>query len=138
MQANKIKQYITQEADGVTFSVDVSDRDITVAGVKVTAIGQFVSTVNEGDDDEAMYSDGDMYVLWDETGMTDEAINAVMGEFYSEDAFTEDLKLILAECGFSEFAVNDVCTSESGMQDEGRASYDAYCIADEVRAALAA
>jgi len=137
MQADKIKQYITEEADGVTFSIDVSDRDITVAGVKVTCIGQFVSTVNEGDDEEALYSDGDLYVLWDETGMTDDAIETVMSEFYSEDAFTAELKTILLECGFSEFAVEDVCTSESGMQDEGRASYDAFAIADEVRAALA-
>jgi hypothetical protein len=132
MQANKIKQYITQNDDGsVNFEINVSDRDITVAGVKVETIGMYVAA----DEDEG---DGDLYVAWDDEGLDEDAIEAAIDAFYSEDAFDAQLHMILEDCGFSKQAATSVRGSESGMQDEGRASYDAYCIAEEVRAALAA
>lgn len=157
MQANKIKQYITNvDAEGVNFAVDVSDKNITCANVKVLEIGMYVSTVNEADEgEEAFYGDGDLYVLWDMQGLqnnedartagmlllrnvhSDDDVTAVMGEFYWQHAFDEQLRSILADCGFSADACADVSTSEWGMQDEGRASYDAYAIADEVRKAVA-
>ena len=61
-------------------------------------------------------------------------ITETMGEFYWEHAFDEQLKQILLDAGFSTTAVADVCTSEWGMQDEGRASYDANAIAEEMLA----
>ena len=155
MQADKIKQYIKNYCEeGVNLEIDVSDRNIIVAGVKVLEIGQYVSLQNEGDEGNAMYCDGDLYVTWDIEGLennedartagmlllrnvhSDDDVTAVMGEFYWENAFGAQLQEILAEVGFSADAIADVCTSEWGMQDEGRASYDAYEIADEVRKAL--
>jgi hypothetical protein len=115
----------------------------------------YVSTVNEGDAEEAEYYDGDLYVNWDMTGLvnnedartagmlllrnvhSEDDVTKVMGEFYWEDAFGAELAHILVEAGFSAEAANSVTTSEWGMQDEGRASYDAYSIGDEVRKALA-
>ena len=156
MQANTIKQYIVNtDAEGVNFAVDVSDKNIMCAGIKVLEVGMYVSTVNEGDADEVYYCDGDLYVLWDMQGLqnneaartagmlllrnvhSDDDVTKVMGEFYWQNAFNAQLQTILADCGFSADAVADVTTSEWGMQDEGRASYDAYAIADEVRKALA-
>ena len=152
MQADKIKQYIVdKDEEGVTFNVNVSDKDIYCAGVKVLEIGMYVGTVN----DEGFYGDGDMYVTWDMEGLrndetartagmlllrnihSDDDVTAVMGQFYWEHMFDDDLRSILADCGFSADAVSAVHTSEWGMQDEGRASYDAYDIADEVRKAIA-
>jgi hypothetical protein len=146
---SKIKQYITQVEDGADFVVDVSDRDIVVSGVKVLAIGMYVSTVPARGD---MYCDGDLYVAWDmqncenngggDMGQLlmrgdEDEVGRIMGEFYWENAFTAQLRIILRDCGFSDAACNDVSTSEWGMQDEGRASYDAYMLAREVRAAIA-
>jgi hypothetical protein len=55
-----------------------------------------------------------------------------MGKFYWDGEFTETLQQILTDNGFSASAVADVCTSEWGMQDEGRASYDAYTLGEEL------
>ncbi len=156
MQANKIKQLIVNtDAEGVNIAVDVSERGIVCAGVKVLEVGMYVSTVNDGDAEDAFYSDGDLYVLWDMEGLqnnedartagmlllrnlhSEDDVTKVMGQFYWESAFTEQLQGILLEAGFSADACADVHTSEWGMQDEGRASYDAYSIAEEVRKALA-
>lgn len=153
MQADKIAQYIVnKDAEGVNFAVNVSDKNIMCAGVKVLEVGMYVSTVNDADEgEEAFYCDGDMYVLWDMAGLqnneaartagimllrnvhSDDDVTKVMGEFYWQHAFDAELAQILVDCGFSAEAANSVSTSEWGMQDEGRASYDAYEIADEIR-----
>ena len=55
-----------------------------------------------------------------------------MGQFYWEHCFDDTLRTILLDAGFSKSAVEDVCGSEWGMQDVGRASYDAYEVAEEM------
>ena len=52
--------------------------------------------------------------------------------FYYQNKFTKTLQNILQNCGFSKEACNDVCTSEYGMQDIGRASYDADKLTKEI------
>jgi len=137
--------------EGFTLAIAVDEE---CAGVKVTGITMFVGTVNDEDDDDSEgwgYECGDLAVNWSMEGLTNnedartmgtlllrdlhspDDITKVMGEFYWQDGFTERLKEILQECGFSANATDDVTTSEWGMQDEGRASYDAYLIADEAR-----
>ena len=61
-------------------------------------------------------------------------VTETMQEFYWEDAFADTLNNILLENGFSKQAVADVSGSEWGMQDAGRASYDAFEIAAEMLA----
>ena len=153
--AQKIAQFCTVEAEGINFSVDVSDKGYTVAGVKVLEVGMYASTQNDADEgEEAQYFDGDMYVSWSAEGLTNDEtaqtmgtlllrnlhseddVTAVMGEFYWEGAFTDELRSILVDCGFSAEAADCVSTSEWGMQDEERASYDANAIADEIREAV--
>ena len=153
--AQKIAQFCTVDTEGINFSVDVSDKGYTVAGAKVLEVGMYASTTNEAEEgDDASYFDGDMYVSWDMTGLqndetartagmlllrnvhSEDDVTRVMGEFYWESAFTDELRSILADCGFSTEAANSVHTSEWGMQDEGRASYDAFELADEVRAIM--
>jgi len=146
----KAKQYITQVDEGYELCITLENEQC--AGVNVESITMFISNVNEADDgDEASYFDGDLAVNYnidalqnDETAQTmgmlllrnihsDDEVTAVMGQFYWEGAFTERLNAILADCGFTSCNVH---TSEWGMQDEGRASYDAYDLADEVRSIM--
>jgi hypothetical protein len=64
-----------------------------------------------------------------------DAVGAVMRRFYSEGEFDSAVHDALCAAGFSSNAAG-IYGSEWGMQEEGRASYDAYSIADEVRAAM--
>ena len=142
------KQYITKDEDGYSLCININEQ---CGNYKVESISMFVSNVNEADDgDEACYYDGDLAVNYnidglqnDETAQTmgmlllrnlnsDDEVTTAMGHFYWDDAFTARLNEILAECGFA----NTAHTSEWGMQDEGRASYDAYDLADEVRSIM--
>jgi hypothetical protein len=144
----KTKQYITKDEDGYSLCININEQ---CGNYKVESISMFVSNVNEADDgDEACYYDGDLAVNYnidglqnDETAQTmgmlllrnlnsDDEVTTAMGHFYWDDAFTARLNEILAECGFA----NTAHTSEWGMQDEGRASYDAYELADEIRSIM--
>jgi hypothetical protein len=101
-----------------------------------------------------MYADaecsGDLAVNWEEEDDSNYVHNSsmlmrdiddsnnnteTMGQFYWEHAFDDTLHTILQQHGFSKAAAEDVCTSEWGMQDVGRASYDAYDIAEQMLAA---
>jgi hypothetical protein len=134
-----IKNVTTLENDySVHLDIDLTDKNYTVNGHTVESV--------------TMYADtdciGDLAVNWkcedaDSTGYTESAMlmrnnsatdNATqtMQEFYWEHAFDDTLAVILADAGFSAAAVADVCTSEWGMQDTGRASYDANAIAEEM------
>jgi hypothetical protein len=146
---DKIGQYVTEDSEGYTFSIDVSGRNFKVGGALVESISMFVAKEEED-------CSGDMAVGWCVDGLqndptadtmgtlllrnfhSNDEVTAVMSEFYWKQAFNNELHGVLMECGFSEAAVKAVGTSEWGMQDEGRASYDAYDVADEVRAAMAA
>jgi hypothetical protein len=137
------KQYITETDEG--YDLYIALDNVMCAGVTVESISMFIAK----DADEG---DGDLAVTWsmeglrnDETARTagmlllrnihsDDDVTRVMGDFYWEGMFTDDLRYILAEKGFT--TANCVHTSEWGMQDEGRAGYDAYELADEVRSIM--
>jgi hypothetical protein len=140
-------QYITEAEGGYELCITLDNEQC--AGVNVESITMFISNVNDAEDgDEACYYDGDLAVNYnidtlqnDETAQTmgtllvrnihsEDEVTAVMGQFYWEGAFTQRLNAILVEHGFT---ANTVHTSEWGMQDEGRASYDACELADEIR-----
>ena len=136
-----IKQYITKVDEGYELEIALNEK---CGDYDVTGIFMFV---NE-DADEGC---GDLAVSYDisnlqndETAQTmgtlllrnihsDDEVTTAMGHFYWDGAFTERLNEILAECGF---ANSNVSTSEWGMQDEGRASYDAFDLADEIRSIM--
>lgn len=131
--------------DGINFSIAVNEIH---CGVLVESIDMFVGIEDDGD---GYFGDGDLAVCWNMEGLTndesaqtmgslllrnlhsDDDVTRVMGEFYWENGFTERLRELLVAHGFSAEAASNVFTSEWGMQDEGRASYDANAIADEVR-----
>ena len=121
--------------------INLADKNLFVNNCKVDSITMCV-TVDDGE----IYA-GDLAVNWqaeDDSNYTHKTQlimrdvhdtnnnTATMGEFYWEHAFDDTLHSILLENGFSAKAVEDVSGSEWGMQDVGRASYDAYFIADEM------
>ena len=132
------KQYITEDEDGYSLCINVNEQ---CGNYTVESINFFVAK-------DADYGTSDLAVCYDistlqndETAQTmgtlllrnlhsDDEVTTAMGHFYWEGAFTQRLNAILAERGFT---ANTVHTSEWGMQDEGRASYDAYELADEIR-----
>ena len=143
-----LTQYITREEEGYMLHIDTTG--VKCGDVNVESVSMFVS--NEADED-GWYCDGDLAVNWSMEGMqNDESartagmlllrnmhsaddVTKAMSRFYWEHAFDEKLRDILQAAGFSAEAA-DVSTSEWGMQDEGRASYDAGGVADEVRVAM--
>ena len=135
----------TQDADGISVNIAVNEQ---FNGLLIESISMFVGTTDDGD---GYFGDGDLAVNYSIEGLTNNAdadtmgsllmrnihsedeVTAAMGMFYWDSAYTARLREILIAHGFSADAANGVSGSEWGMQDEGRASYDAYSIADEVR-----
>ena len=135
----KIKTVTTIENDSVQLHIDLADKNYSVNGHAVESITMYADADCYGDlavNWKYEESDNDGYVestmLLMRNNNSDDNVTETMGQFYWESAFDEELASILADAGFSREAVADVCTSEWGMQDEGRASYDANCIAEEM------
>lgn len=97
--------------------------------VFVESITMYVSTINEGDEDDDFYCDGDMGINYDESTWD----NSVDGLIYTDRLFLEQVREYLIAQGFNASDVNDIEYSEQGMQDYGRVSCDAYAFADSVR-----
>ena len=132
------KQYITEDEDGYNLCINVNEQ---CGNYTVESIDMFIAKdADEGSGDLAVSYDIST-LQNDETAQTmgmlllrnidsDDEVTKAMGHFYWDDAFTARLNEILAQHGFT---ANTAHTSEWGMQDEGRASYDAYELADEIR-----
>ena len=138
-----------EDAEGVTLEIAVNKA--YNEQVVVESVTMYV-TLQEQD---GYFYDSDLAVNYntdklqnDETAQTmgtmllrnlnsNDEVTQVMSEFYWEHSYDGELAEILLNAGFSASAVAEVTGSEWGMQDEGRASYDANSIADEVRAHIA-
>jgi hypothetical protein len=138
----KIKTVTTFEnADNsVQLEICLAAKNYVVNGRKVESITLYAEADCYGDlavnweaEEDSNYVHNTSMLMRDTNDSTNNT--ATMGEFYWEHAFDNTLHSILSEYGFSAQAVADVCTSEWGMQDVGRASYDANCIAEEMLAA---
>ena len=144
MTNTNIAKYITRDDEGFYLNIALDEE---FAGVKVTSVHMYIA--KEAEDD--CYFDGDLAVAWAVDGLentgggdmgslimrgSNDEVGEVMGEFYWNHSFDERLQEILLESGFSAEAATDVNGSEWGMQDEGRASYDAGTLANEVRSIM--
>ena len=137
-----VKQYITETEDGYELCINVNEQ---CGAYTVESIDMYIAK----DADE---SSSDLAVSYDISGLqndetaqtmgmlllrnlhSDDEVTVAMGHFYWDGAFTARLQEIIANAGFA--SASDITTSEWGMQDEGRASYDAYDLADEIRAIM--
>jgi len=135
----KIKTVTNFNADenSVQLHIDLADKNYTVNAHAVESVTLYADAdcygdlaVNWEEEDDSDYVHNSSMLMRDNS---DENNNTeTMQQFYWEDAFSTQLAHILSDAGFSREAVADVCTSEWGMQDVGRASYDANCIAEEM------
>ena len=140
----KIKAVTTHNAadNSVVLEINLADKNYTVNEHAVESVTLYADADCYGDlavnwayedADNAGYTESTM-LLMRNNNATDN-VTETMQELYWENCFATELEAILLAAGFSTEAVADVCTSEWGMQDEGRASYDANCIAEEMLAA---
>ena len=136
------KQYITETEDGYNLCINVNEQ---CGNYTVESIDMFVAKDDEDCSSDLAVSYDISTLQNDETAQTmgmlllrnmhsDDEVTTAMGHFYWDGAFTERLREIIANAGFA--SASDITTSEWGMQDEGRASYDAYDLADEIRSIM--
>lgn len=138
--ATKIKTVTTLEDGSVQLDIDCTKLyNYSVNGHVVESVTMYADADCIGDlavnwkyedADNAGYVESTM-LLMRNTNSNDD-VTETMGQFYWEHAFDTQLANILSDAGFSREACDSVCTSEWGMQDEGRASYDANAIAEEM------
>ena len=149
MLNTNIVKITAEDAEGVTLEIAVNKA--YNEQVVVESVTMYVTLQEE----DGYFYDSDLAVNYsidklqnDETAQTmgtmllrnlnsNDEVTQVMSEFYWERSYNDELAEILLNAGFSASAVAEVTGSEWGMQDEGRASYDANSIADEVRAHIA-
>ena len=143
-QANNtlIKNVVTQISDEeYELYINVADKNYKVNDRLVDSITMYITVdggevsygdlaVNWQEEDDSNYTHNTQLIMRDINDSNNNT--ATMGQFYWEHEFDDTLHSILLENGFSASAVEDVSGSEWGMQDVGRASYDAYFIADEM------
>jgi len=121
-----MRNLINFDIDG-GFTLDINVNKVyVIAGVEVQ-----VDAISMYFDED--YEGYELTVNWQLTG-NEELDIEIMNAFYTDDAFEERIVQLLIANGVSADAANDVCTSESGMQEEGRASYDAGWLAVEAAA----
>ena len=136
-----IKNVTTYNAaeNSVQLEINLQGKNYTVNGHVVESVTMYADTDCIGDlavnwqcdeNDSAGYEESTV-LLMRNNNATDNTTET-MQEFYWEHAFDDTLAQILVDAGFSKAAAADVGTSEWGMQDEGRASYDAMEIAEEM------
>jgi hypothetical protein len=139
----KIKTVTNFNADenSVQLYIDLANSNYSVNGHVVESITMYADTDCMGDlavnwkyeeSDNAGYEESKVLIM--RNNSSEDNVTQTMQQFYWDDCFSTQLAHILAEAGFSEKAIADVRTSEWGMQDEGRASYDANAIAEEMLA----
>ena len=140
-QANNtlIKNVTTFDSNtnSVQLHIDLAKHNLTINNSKIESITMYADAdcagdlaVNWQEEDDSNYTHNTQLIMRDVNDSNNNT--ATMSEFYWEHAFEDTLHSILLANGFSAKAVEDVSGSEWGMQDVGRASYDAYCIADEM------
>ena len=138
----KVKAVTTLESanNSVTLEINLAQHNLQVNGRTVQSITMYADAdcygdlaVNWEEEDDSNYVHNSGMLMRD---IHDSNNNTeTMGQFYWEHCFDDTLHSILQQHGFSTAAAEDVGTSEWGMQDVGRASYDANAIAEEMLAA---
>jgi hypothetical protein len=135
----KIKTVTNLDGNSVQLYIDLEGKNYSVNGHEIESITMYADTDCIGDlavnwayeeSDNEGYVEHSMLIMRN-NGCGDN-VTETMQQFYWEHCFEDTLATILSDAGFSKEAVEDVFTSEWGMQDEGRASYDANYIAEEM------
>ena len=134
----KIKTVTNLDGNSVQLFIDCEKLyNYSVNGRKVQSITMYADTdcigdlaVNWEEEDDSDYVHNSSMLMRDTSDSNNNT--DTMGQFYWDSCFDDTLVQILSDAGFSKQATADVCGSEWGMQDVGRASYDANEIAEEM------
>ena len=127
---DKILSHIDDvEEDGMSLVIPVNKQ--FTDGIFINSVSMYVGM--DSDDDMGRV-DGDLGVNY---SITNDDLNPdeVIGEFYGDDLYTEELIQVLMQAGFSKENASNTGRGESGMQDYDRASYDT-AVGHDVRKAL--
>ena len=123
--------------NSVQLEINLAAHNLQVNGRKVQSITMYADTdcigdlaVNWEEEDDSDYVHNSSMLMRDTSDSNNNT--DTMGQFYWDSCFDDTLVQILSDAGFSKKATADVCGSEWGMQDVGRASYDANEIAEEM------
>jgi len=128
----KIKTVTNFNADenSVQLDIDLANKNYVVNGRKVQSITMYTDTdcmgdlaVNWEEEDDSDYVHNSSMIMRDTSDSNNNT--ETMGQFYWEHCFDTQLAHILSDAGFSAEATADVCGSEWGMEDVGRARFDA-------------
>lgn len=136
---NKILSHITRmDEDDVILNIPVN-QPFWGPHITINSVTMNIGIV----EDDGYFGDGDLavnYTVNDAGSEEDEEPSMdpddAMWIFYSDKGYDDELTHVLMDAGFSQEAASDIGGSEAVMQEEGRASYDAVGIADEVREAI--
>lgn len=147
---SRIVQHVQIEGDNavlkIPMGIDVPSMGITIVGIR-HRVPLEIDVENNGSwmfmpsDLGLIYSVGDDYEDefgddWDDDEGLSDRDDQLIDYFYTDGNYLDEIMNRLVSAGFSQEAANSVGQSERGMQDVGRASYDALDIEDEVRLAL--
>ena len=143
MENTKLIQAVTNfdsNTNSVQLEIDLAQHNLQVNGRKVESITMYCDedcngdlAVNWEEEDDSNYVHNSSMIMRDTSDSNNNT--DTMGKFYWDSEFDATLQQLLQQNGFSAAAAADVCGSEWGMQDVGRASYDAFEIANEMLAA---
>ena len=130
----------SSNTSSVQLDIDLAQHNLQVNGRKVQSITMYVDNdccgdlaVNWEEEDDSNYVHNSSMLMRDTSDSNNNT--DTMGKFYWDSEFDATLQQLLQQNGFSAAAAADVCGSEWGMQDVGRASYDAWEVANECLAA---
>lgn len=126
-----IMNCVTLGEDEIAFNMDLN---IVIDNVQITGVHLTICDPNDlndvldGELDVEDVSYGDMGISWDTAGMTKERINEVMNDFYAgdnSDTLMRAVEAAFVKAGMSPEDAQNMCeTTEGGMQEEGRVSYE--------------
>lgn len=122
---NKLANYITIEDSMAYLKIPVNEQACDVTVVAITMVFDL--------DDTEQEVEPELAVLWESDTILEDSSDSydiIYKRFYGNEAgeFGPRLRELLVNAGFSESAAKDVAGSEMGMQDYGRASYDAPAV----------
>lgn len=120
------EQHVIQDARGDAHLATINS--ITMLVIP----GDWTDTLNVNWDASPFEDKKEDFSLLMHNPFSDDDVTRIMLAIYRHGAFTEQLKEILLDNGFSEQATNGICGSEWGMQSSGQATYDAHTVANEL------
>lgn len=120
-----LNENISNLLDKIEFDADTSGVDVSIPVNKIIPAGLdvYVHSIN-------------FWLAWDpdngsgDLGISHDDVDVFL---YGDEEFLEGIKEFMLNLGFPPAVVDDLDFSEGGMQDDNRASFDAYALEEWIR-----